>query len=236
MVRLSPLFLSQPASKTDHDNFRPSLHSLSTILSQNLLSLSSHLSKHHDLLSSLVVYPLPNFPAQEQETLLGQLLRKKLEPKVEEWVEQGRRTALEATATPSAAEGGAARLGLRDEDLTELWDWAGRAANDEARRRDWGEEELFTLEEREAGLENVVTGLRRSLLESQDESEEEEDGGVEGEMEIVSVRKKPTGEGIEFDVVPEGEHKPPVSTGPSLRLDEILRLMSTGVEPTGVGI
>lgn len=67
----------------------------------------------------------------------------------------------------------------------ELWNWAGRAANELARQHEWGGD--FTLAEREAGVENVVTGLRRKLVESDSEegsSESDEndvkmlDGGV----------------------------------------------------------
>lgn len=52
----------------------------------------------------------------------------------------------------------------------ELWNWAGRAANELARQHEWGG--AFTLAEREAGVENVVTGLRRKLIET-----DSEDGG-----------------------------------------------------------
>lgn len=72
--------------------------------------------------------------------------------------------------------------------VTELWEWAGLCANEQARRHEWGGE--FTLEEQEAGVENVVTGLKGVLEESSDEEEDEEDGDdrveggtTEGKME-----------------------------------------------------
>lgn len=73
----------------------------------------------------------------------------------------------------------------RFEAQLELWNWAGRAANELARQHEWGGD--FTLAEREAGVENVVTGLRRKLVETDSEegsSESDEndvkmlDGGV----------------------------------------------------------
>ena len=101
--------------------------------------------------------------------MLNQLLRKKLEPHVEDWVEEGRKSGEE----------------LPDpEGVTELWEWAGMAANEQARKHEWGGE--FTIEEREWGVENVVTGLKRGFEEgeSSDDDEEEEDGeGKEKEDE-----------------------------------------------------
>lgn len=77
--------------------------------------------------------------------------------------------------------------GKRFEAQMELWNWAGRAANELARQHEWGGD--FTLAEREAGVENVVTGLRRKLIETDSEdgsSESDEndvkmgDGGARG--------------------------------------------------------
>lgn len=52
------------------------------------------------------------------------------------------------------------------------------AANEQARRHEWGGE--YTLEEIEGGVENVVTGLRREMGEESDSDEDEEEGGGEG--------------------------------------------------------
>lgn len=199
-------------------NNRSSLQSLATIISQNLLSVSQHLSTHHDLFASIAVYPLPEFPGSTQENLLGQLLRKKLEPNVEDWVEQGRKTATEVR------EG---QKGLTEEGLVELWDWAGRAANEEARKREWGDD--FTLEEREMGVENVITGLRRKLDQDDEESDEEEEEG-EGEKDVSDK--------MDIDQKPgpaESEPKPFQTNRPPLPMDDILRFMSTGAEPKNMG-
>lgn len=90
---------------------------------------------------------------------------------MEDWVEEGR----------AAGE----KLDDRD-DVTELWEWAGMAANEEARKHDWDRAE-FTLEEMEMGVENVVTGLRKGLDEESD-SDEEEEGSEEkmGDREMES--------------------------------------------------
>lgn len=59
--------------------------------------------------------------------MLGQLLRKKLEVGVEEWVEQGREAGEQVTMS----------LGGSDE-WRGLWEWAGITANGVAREYDWG--------------------------------------------------------------------------------------------------
>lgn len=195
-----------------HSN-RTSLQSLATIISQNLLSISQHLSTHHDFFASIAVYPLPEFPGRAEENLLGQLLRKKLEPNVEDWVDQGRRIANEVRERK--------QNGLNEEGLGELWDWAGRAANEEARRREWGDD--FTLEEREMGTENVLTGLRRKLDQDDEESDEDE----KGPSDEMDIDRKP-------DQAADG-HKPSHAYRPPLPLDDILRFMSTGAEPKNMG-
>lgn len=128
---------------------------------------------------------------------------------------------------------GNAKLELSESELAELWEWAPVEANLEARRRDWGGN--FTLEERELGVQNVVTGLRRQLED--EEEEEEEEGTAEGEgeeeeedeMEIVGVhRKSGGGVGLEFDIA--AVHHPHVAE-PLVPLDEILRYMTTGRMP-----
>src|SRR5947207_2205118 len=73
---------------------RSSIQSRATIISGNLATVSEHMKRHADLFNATVAYPLPNFPGRTQEELLGQLLRKKLEPKVEDWVQQGRELAV----------------------------------------------------------------------------------------------------------------------------------------------
>ena len=92
---------------------------------------------------------------------------------MEDWVEEGRVTGAEL-----AAQG-------EKEDLLELWEWAGMAANEQARKHEWGGE--YTLEEIEGGIENVVTGLKRGMgEESESEDDDEEEKKVDaGEGEEV---------------------------------------------------
>ncbi|KAL9102806.1 MAG: hypothetical protein Q9163_002084 [Psora crenata] len=106
----------------------PSLHAQTSILSQTLSSLSGQLQANAHLLGSAVVYPLPSYPGREEEPLLNQLLRKKLEPGVEEWVEQGKKAGEDIIGSGKA------------EEWKDLWEWAGIAGNEEARAHEWGAE------------------------------------------------------------------------------------------------
>ena len=181
---------------------RSSLHSLSQIISQNLASVSAHLTTHAPLLSSLVAYPLPSYPGREQEPVLNQLLRKKFEPHVEDWVEEGRLAGEEAVKE----DGGSGR-----DEITELWEWAGIAANEQARKHEWGGD--YTAEEIEGGIENVITGLR-------DEESDEEEGEKEDKEDARSAEV----EGHENKQPEDGGAKP-------LSMNDILRFLVKGEEP-----
>lgn len=129
-----------------------------------------------------VVYPSTNYPGRTQEGLLGQLLRKKLEPQVETSVEEGR-----------AIEEGARGGGGEEEDVEKLWAWG----------KEWFGQRVatyileeagdnYTVEEREMGIENVNVGLRRRFDEESDEEEEDGDGDREMEdvgLEVTTVGK-----------------------------------------------
>ncbi|RAL15967.1 RNA polymerase II mediator complex subunit MED8 [Aspergillus homomorphus CBS 101889] len=235
-----------------------SLQSQATIISNNLLTISDHLSDNRDLLSTLVAYPAPSYPSRNptNTVALEQLLRTKLDPRVEDWVARGRKAG-GALLPPSSSSsdhppyGGYPSGYSGDNDgnkplddlaaLSELWDWAPVEANLEARRRNWGGN--FTLEERESGIANVVTGLRRVLEDDEDESgsEEDEESDVEGEgepdeMEVVGVRRRSGAgaTGVEFDIAPAAPSSHPgqlKAVAPEVPLEDILRFMTVGVVP-----
>lgn len=96
---------------------------------------------------------MPSFPGQAQEALLHQLLRKKLEVGVEEWVVRGR----------GVGEGVLGAGGVKGEEVEALWQWAAVAANEEARRYEWGGD-----------------GGEEEEEEDEDGDDEEEEGGKEG--------------------------------------------------------
>jgi mediator of RNA polymerase II transcription subunit 8, fungi type len=189
------------------DYSRTSLQSQASIISNNLVSISEQLSENRELLSSLVAYPAPSFPGRTHAGALQELLRTKLDPRVEDWVAQGRTAGASAFGDKN---------GLSERELAELWEWAPIGANVEARRRNWGGN--FTLEEKEIGIQNVVTGLRRQLEDEESEVDEDGEEAVdEDEMEVVGAHRRVGG--------PSG----PAST--AIPLEEIFRYMMTGAKP-----
>ena len=176
----------------------------------------------------MMVYPLAEFPGQSQETLLGQLLRKKLEPNVEDWVAEGRKIGMGAADQRNPNT-------MKASETHDLWEWAGMSANEDARKHTWGGN--YTLEEREMGVQNVVTGLRRKLKDDSDnESNSDDEDAMEeapdgDEMEVVGVRRKDSGDGVEFDIRRGSEHKPTGIHLPALPINDVFRFMMTGKIP-----
>ncbi|KAI5284347.1 mediator of RNA polymerase II transcription subunit 8, partial [Ascosphaera aggregata] len=135
------------------------------------------------------------------------LMRTKLEPYAEDWIEQGRRLGREGSGDAPAdhtidpwKQNARTSTTLSGEDLKALWQWAPIEANRLARQRKWGGN--YTLEEKAMGIENVVTGLR-NRGDDEDESEDESDSEDEEEE--------------------EGD--------PMLPMEEIFKFMMTGAPP-----
>lgn len=103
-----------------------SLQSSARILNQNMAYLLEILQQHSATFQRIVVHPSTNYPGRTQEHVLVQLLRKKLEPQVETFVERGREEALAAGIDPTSSfasneksqqERDRARQVRRDEEL-----------------------------------------------------------------------------------------------------------------------
>lgn len=201
---------------------RSALQSHSALLSDNLQALSQQLAEQQHLFSALAVYPLPQFP-NHQNHILEQMLRTKLEPDVKEWVDQGEQEAGSSTAPGT----------LSEQDRNELWEWAPSAAQTEARKEKWGAD--YTLAEKETGIDQVVTGLNRVLIEPPDGPEEEEeeyeevtdeeedeneDEEEKDKMELVETPAKAGPAGNEASVSK--------ATTPPMPLNSIHKFMITG--------
>ena len=174
------------------------------------------------------MYPLPQFPGRTQEHILQQLLRTKLEPEVEEWVERGQDLANTASQNRSYY--------LSDNDIDQLWDSAPRDATKEGMKQKWGAD--YTLAEIQMGVENIKTGLTRELKipedddneeamedeeEGEDEASDEEDEDVDvDKMEVVEVQRKAGGSALPNDL----SDRPPVA--PPMPLENVFRFMMTG--------
>ena len=160
-----------------------------------------HLARNADALNRTVVYPSTNYPGRTQEGLLGQLLRKKLEPQVETWVDEGRAIIQE--------EQGGGKDGGEDGSAEELWAWGKEWIGQRVATYILEEAgDNYTVEEREGGIENVNVGLRRKFDEDDESDEDEDEDGEEDEddgdkemedvgVEVTSVGKT-TGGQVQF--------------------------------------
>lgn len=143
------------------------------------------MAKNAELLNKTVVYPSTNYPGRTQEGLLGMLLRKKLTPQVETWVAEAR-----------SAEGEVHGQTQGEEEFPE---WARDSFME--RMMTYARDEdgkNYTTEERERGIENVKTGLKRKLASDDDESESEDDdeemgntGAAPASVPTVEVKTHP---------------------------------------------
>ncbi|ESZ93253.1 hypothetical protein SBOR_6353 [Sclerotinia borealis F-4128] len=160
-----------------------SIMTSSSILSTNIQSVTDHLAANSDILSRIVAFPSTNYPGRTQEGLLLQLLRKKLEPQVEAWVDEGRNLQID-----SAGEGG------NQGDIEETWKWAAEWIGPRIREYAINEaSDEYTAEERETGVESVNTGLKEEEEEEEsdeEEEEEEDDDEIMDGMAQSSEKKK----------------------------------------------
>jgi mediator of RNA polymerase II transcription subunit 8, fungi type len=140
-----------------------------------LQSLLDVIQENHALFQRVGVHPSTNYPGRTHEYILLQLLRKKLEPDVEEWFESGREAAW--MATPKGIE-----------QLEEVWEQL-RVWCDQRVKRYVLEEAggTYTAEEREIGVENIRTGLMKNLDEDSEEDDDDED---EDEEEVLLAKQQ----------------------------------------------
>lgn len=183
------------------------------------------MNEHRSFLTAAHAYPLPNFPGHTQEGLLGQLMRKKLEPKTEAWVaEYAKPRAAPAETAPNgvhATDSTQPDAGLAVDELHGLWRWAGPTVHAIARPmlEDGDFADSYSLAEREAGIENVITGLRRNLdsdsdEEGDDDDEDEDEDGDEKMEDAMPSKPAAAQPGVD-------------PTLPPRRLETMLRFTST---------
>ena len=187
-------------------------------MAADLQQLQTIFDANRKFLTTAHPYPHASFPGYSAEPVLQQLLRKKAEPAVEAWIEDNTNPAKVAKW-----DSGSAETGLREDEQQALWAFA-KPTNDQLRDHaiETGVFDFdYSLAEKRAGLDTVVTGLRRRLNKYLDDDEDDnEDSDDDEEM----------GE----DVMPAG--KPPndpfmdvkgVDTGkPALPIEAWLKFMS----------
>ncbi|KAI7715458.1 hypothetical protein KC353_g6092 [Hortaea werneckii] len=196
---------------------RPSIQRDAELAVMNLARAQDAMNEFGAFFRAAHAYPLPSYPGHEKEMMLGMLMRKKLDPKTDDWVTQ-------YSKSPETIQesGDASKLNM--DDLRDLWDYAGPAENGIAREMLENDAfgSLFTMAEQEDGIENVKTGLRRKLFED-DSDEEDEDGEEKGDEKMDEDRRPD-----KLEPPPEPGVDPSL---PPMRLETVLRFITTGALP-----
>ncbi|KAK3904751.1 mediator of RNA polymerase II transcription subunit 8 [Staphylotrichum tortipilum] len=171
---------------------RDSLQASVAILQQNIRTLQELATENAGLFQRLAVHPSTNFPGRTQEHILLSLLRKKLEPDVESWVEEARETAHVAGLDASKLSAGMRERGEHDYDDEDTYGMDEDDAPSDPFTEQWADmhdifmqslqqyvtvqvKKKYTVEEQAMGVENVRTGLRQPLVDSDDEEDEDEE-------------------------------------------------------------
>lgn len=170
-----------------------SLQASAAILQQNIRSIQELLTENANIFQRLVIHPSTNFPGRTHEHILGGLLRKKLEPDVESWVDEARTTARAAGLDPSKLAAGVRERGEHDYDDEDTYgmdqddsipsdpfneQWADMLDSFQQTLQQYvtvQAKKKYTVEEQAMGIENVRTGLKQALEESDEEDEEDEE-------------------------------------------------------------
>ncbi|KAI6874191.1 hypothetical protein KC323_g769 [Hortaea werneckii] len=196
----------------------PSIQRDAELAVMNLARAQDAMNEFGAFFRAAHAYPLPNYPGHEKEMMLGMLMRKKLDPKTDDWVTQ-------YSKSPETMQESGEVSKVNMDDLRDLWDYAGPAENGIAREMLENDAfgSLFTMAEQEDGIENVKTGLRRKLFEDDSDEEEDDDGEEKGDMKMDEDR-------------PPEKLAPPPEPGvdpslPPMRLETVLRFITTGALP-----
>jgi hypothetical protein len=168
-------------------------------------SLLDIVSENQELFSRVAVHPSTNFPGRTQENILLQILRKKPEPDVEAAFDDGRKTF--AALGPAPGEGqlqnvnggdhGAAPAIVGDGVLAALEArWKTASNFTEHMIQQIAEDDpYYTAEEREMGVENVRTGLRRVFEDYEEDEGDDEDDDDEDDEEGGQQQRQPSQNG-----------------------------------------
>ncbi|RMY92108.1 hypothetical protein D0861_02692 [Hortaea werneckii] len=192
----------------------PSIQRDAELTVMNLARAQDAMNEFGAFFRAAHAYPLPSYPGHEKEMMLGMLMRKKLDPKTDDWVTQ---------YSKSPETGDASKSNM--DDLRDLWDYAGPAENGIVREMLENDAfgSLFTVAEQEDGIENVKTGLRRKLFEDDSDEDEEEDG-EEKDVEKMDEDRQPD----KLAPPPEPGVDPSL---PPMRLETVLRFITIGAMP-----
>lgn len=184
-------------------------------LANNLQEIADVLNSQRQLFTTMHAYPMPSFPGTTQEPVLQALLRKKLDPRAEDWIDVSLKDE-KGHALQNGDKGGSQTLST--EEMRDLWESAGPAFQEilQPLAEDGILEDEYTIQERADGIQNVVTGIKRKLGGPLDDDDEDEDEEMEDDApeEQVTVNQR----GFE-------------AGAPYIRLDELLRFAVSGSQP-----
>ncbi|KAI9762785.1 MAG: mediator of RNA polymerase II transcription subunit 8 [Chaenotheca gracillima] len=190
----------------------PSLQSRASIISGTLYTLSRHLNANADLLASTPVHPLGHFPGRAQHQLLVELLRKKPEPGVVEWMDKGRQIG----------KGGAVNgeEGVDLDMLTQLWEWAPGVMRRSKKRK---------------AVQKSLGMAADEDDEDDDEEDDEDEAASEGEGEQGQEEDKNEDEEMR-DIGDEGGARNEDSSlalggARPMRIEDWMKFVSTGSLP-----
>lgn len=177
-------------------NGRESLQTRAGLLAGDLQQLQTIFDSNRQFLTAAHAYPHASFPGHSHEAVIQQLLRKKAEPNVEDWIEDNTNSAKVAKWDDGLD------TGLNDDEQKELWAFAKPTSTETAIGflTSGAFKYDYTLAEKDAGVENVVTGLRRKLRKTMRGEDDEDDSDEEDEDEEMEDR-------MEEDTMPAA--KPP---------------------------
>ena len=203
-------------------NGRDSLQTRAGLLANDLQQIQTIFDAHRSFLTAAHPYPHASFPAAS-ETVLQMPLRKKAEPAVEAWIEDNSNPAKVAKWDDGA------ETGLQEDEQRELWAFAFPAREERGNSMNaagvWDLD--YTLAEKKAGLNQVVTGLRRKLnkyLDGEEEDEDEDEDEDEEMGEDAMPAAKPPND-------PFGDVKGVDTSKPALPVEAWLKFMSIMVVP-----
>ncbi|KAJ9643906.1 mediator of RNA polymerase II transcription subunit 8 [Coniosporium tulheliwenetii] len=164
--------LRQDLEKSDRIPPWPILSDQIQTATRTLSSLQETLSENSAFLSRAHAYPLPSFPGRTQEGLLQQLLRKKLDPSIEDAIADAKKEAARFIDGVDGVDGEDGRGGkLGEHDLADLWLWAGP-----------GESEI---------AHSIFSGPE--LMDEDEEGSEDEDDEAESAAATPAVRAGESG-------------------------------------------
>lgn len=134
----------------------------------NLAELADVLNSQRQLFSALHAHPMPNYPGLTEELRLQGMLRKKLDPRAEAWIDE----ALKSKKAMGEDDGNL----LSADQMEKIWESAKPVSREimAPMLEDEVFDDDYTIEERAKGVENIVTGVKR-IDEGQDEDGDEMD-------------------------------------------------------------